>query len=99
MYNINIPDREIQCMEGMQNVQTVYLAGDPRTAAKLLQRLLLMKPEKAYPFSGGYAFSLAFFRYLCYTDKEKKHASFSALLAENDTQVWVCPPCGTWGAT
>ncbi|MCQ2407239.1 MAG: hypothetical protein MJ065_01770 [Oscillospiraceae bacterium] len=58
-------------MEGMQNVQTVYLAGDPRTAAKLLQRLLLMKPEKAYPFSGGYAFSLAFFRYLCYTDKEK----------------------------
>ena len=40
----------------MRYVQTVYLAGDSRAAAKLLRRLLLMKSEKAYPFSGGYAF-------------------------------------------
>ena len=60
MYNIIIPGGEIKYMEAMRYVQTVYLAGDSRAAAKLLRRLLLMQSEKAYPFSGGYAFLLLF---------------------------------------
>ena len=58
MYNIIIPGGEIKYMEAMRYVQTVYLAGDSRAAAKLLRRLLLTQSEKAYPFSGGYAFLL-----------------------------------------